>query len=99
MAKPEPDPDSPIRFAVDERPPFPLGAVVGLQTVVLILAGIALTPIIVARTAGVPPDWLLFAALLVCGVTTILQVRPLSIFGCGYVLFMGSNGAYLGVSA
>ena len=36
--------------------------------------------------------------MLVCGVTTILQARPLWIFGCGYVLFMGSNSAYLGVS-
>ncbi|MGD9508803.1 MAG: uracil-xanthine permease family protein [Geminicoccaceae bacterium] len=99
MAKQAPETDSPIRFAADETPPFPLAAVVGLQTVVLILAGIALTPIIVARTAGVAPDWLLFAAFLVCGVTTILQARPLWIFGCGYVLFMGSNGAYLGVAA
>jgi len=99
MARQQADSDSPIRFAADEKAPFPLAAVVGLQTVVLILAGIALTPIIVARTAGVSPDWLLFAAFLVCGVTTILQARPVWIFGCGYVLFMGSNGAYLGVAA
>lgn len=90
--------NSHIRYAADERPPLALSAVVGLQTVVLILAGIALTPIIIARTAGVAPDWLLFAALLVCGLMTIVQARPLWIFGCGYVLFMGSNSAYLGVS-
>jgi NCS2 family nucleobase:cation symporter-2/xanthine permease XanP len=98
MAAPDTDPRSPIRFAVDEPAPLALSAVVGLQTVVLILAGIALTPIIIARAANVPPDWLLFAALLVCGITTILQARPVWMFGCGYVLFMGSNSAYLGVS-
>ncbi|MFO1067925.1 MAG: solute carrier family 23 protein [Geminicoccaceae bacterium] len=99
MAKPEANSNPHIRFAVDEPPPLGLSAIVAAQTVVLILAGIALTPIIIGRTAGVAPDWLIFAALLVCGVCTILQARPLAIFGCGYVLFMGSNSAYLGVSA
>jgi xanthine permease XanP len=91
--------ESHLRFAADEPAPLLLSAVVGLQTVILILAGIALMPIIIARTAGVAPDWLIFAALLVCGAMTIVQARPLWIFGCGYVLFMGSNSAYLGVSA
>ena len=98
MAQQTHEADGPIRYAVDEPAPLALSALVGAQTVVLILAGIALTPIIIARTAGVSPDWLIFAALLVCGVMTIVQARPVWIFGCGFTLFMGSNSAYLGVS-
>ena len=91
---------STIRFAVDELPPHLLAAGLGLQVVVLIIAGIVLTPIVVLRAAGVEAQsasWTIFAALLVSGLTTVLQARPLGRFGAGYVLFMGTSGAFIAV--
>ena len=91
---------STIRFAVDEVPPHLLAAGLGLQVVMLIIASIALTPIVVLRAAGVDIErasWAIFAALLVSGLTTMLQARPLGRFGAGYVLFMGTSGAFIAV--
>jgi NCS2 family nucleobase:cation symporter-2/xanthine permease XanP len=90
-----------IRYAVDESPPHLLAAGLGFQVVVLILAGIVLTPIIVLRAAGSAEEytsWVVFAALFVCGLTTIVQARPIGPFGAGYVLYMGTSGAFLAVS-
>jgi xanthine/uracil permease len=90
-----------VRYAVDESPPHLLAAGLGFQVVVLILAGIVLTPIIVLRAAGSGQeltDWVVFAALFVCGITTILQARPIGPFGAGHVLYMGTSGAFLAVS-
>ena len=91
---------STIRFAVDEVPPHLLAAGLGLQVILLIIASIALTPIVVLRAAGVDMErasWTIFAALLVSGLTTMLQARPLGRFGAGYVLFMGTSGAFIAV--
>ncbi len=56
-------------------------------------------PIIVLTAAGRPDgiEWAVFAALLVSGVTTILQARPLGPFGSGYALYMGTSGAFIAV--
>ena len=90
-----------IRYAVDEHPPHLLAAGLGFQVVVLILAGIVLTPLIVLRSAGTGEEytsWVVFAALCVCGITTIIQARPIGPIGAGYVLYMGTSGAFLAVS-
>jgi xanthine permease XanP len=90
-----------LRYAVDESPPGLLSAALGLQVVVLIIAGIVLTPTVVMRAAGQSPaltEWVIFAGLFVSGLTTILQARPLGRFGAGYVLFMGTAGAFIAVS-
>jgi len=39
-----------------------------------------------------------FGALLVSGVVTILQAKPIGPIGAGYVLFMGTSGAFIAVS-
>jgi NCS2 family nucleobase:cation symporter-2/xanthine permease XanP len=90
-----------LRYAVNESPPTPLAAGLGLQVVILIIAGIVLTPTVVMRAAGQPAgltEWAIFAGLLVCGITTMLQARPLGRFGAGYVLFMGTSGAFIAIS-
>ncbi|HEX5549853.1 MAG TPA: hypothetical protein VFX36_03410, partial [Nitrospira sp.] len=53
MKASRPTGSSTIRFAVDELPPHLLAAGLGLQVVILIIASIALTPIVVLRAAGV----------------------------------------------
>lgn len=89
-----------IRYEAHEKPPHPLAAALGAQSVALILSGIVLTPVIVLRAGQVDAGtvaWSIFAALVVSGLTTMLQARPLWRLGSGYVLFMGTSGAFISV--
>ncbi len=67
----------------------------------LVLTGIILIPIIVLNAADYPEglEWAVFAALVVSGLSTILQARPTGPMGAGYALYMGTSGAFIGVSA
>ena len=95
---------SAIRYQPDERPPPLVSLGLGLQMALIQVGGIVLTPIIVVRAAGdgVPSGyltWVLFAVLLVSGISTVLQVGRLGRFGSGHVLTMGTSGAFIAVSA
>lgn len=88
-------------YAVDDKPPHLLSALLGFQVVALILAGIVITPMVALEAAGVDPsagDWVVFAALFVSGLMTIVQAAPIGPIGAGYVLFMGTSGAFIAVS-
>lgn len=89
-----------LRYDATEKAPLPVAALVGAQIVALILAGIVLAPLVITRATGLESQasWLIFAALIVCGLCTLLQASRIGIFGCGFVLFMGSNAAYVPVS-
>ena len=93
--------NSRLRYAVDETPSEGLTIGLSLQVVTLVLTGIILVPIIVLNAAGYPEglEWAVFAALLVSGLSTILQARPAGPIGAGYSLYMGTSGAFIGVSA
>ena len=96
-----PTSDSRLRYAVDETPSEGLTLGLSLQVVTLVLTGIILIPIIVLNAAGYPEglEWAVFAALVVSGLATILQARPAGPVGAGYPLYMGTSGAFIGVSA
>ncbi|MFO1133400.1 MAG: solute carrier family 23 protein [Hyphomicrobiales bacterium] len=90
-----------IRYEPDEKAPQGLAAAMAAQTVLLILAGIMLTPLVIARGAGASDadtSWMVFAALVAAGVSTWLQLIRKGPIGSGYVLFVGSNVAFVGVS-
>ena len=90
-----------IRYSADESPPTALAAGLGFQVVILIIAGIILTPAIVMRGADQSAsitEWVVFAGLIVCGLTTMLQAHPLGRFGAGYTLFVGTSGAFIAIS-
>ena len=91
---------SPIRYEADETPPPALSFGLGLQLAILCIAGIVLTPAIVIRAAGGTEaylSWALFAAVAVSGVTTILQAVRVGRIGAGYVLMMGTSGAFIAI--
>ncbi|MGE0716921.1 MAG: solute carrier family 23 protein [Alphaproteobacteria bacterium] len=93
--------NSRIRYEPHERPPHVLAAAMGGQIVLMILTGIMISPLVVARSAGLDAGqagWLVFAALIAAGVSTWLQVSRLGIIGSGYVMFVGSNVAFVSVS-
>ncbi|MDE0604814.1 MAG: hypothetical protein OXI18_10460 [bacterium] len=89
-----------IRFEPDDKPPAALTAGMGIQFAVLTIAGIVLTPAIVIRAAGESDSyltWAVFAAAIVSGISTILQAVRLGRIGAGYVLLMGTSGAFIAV--
>ncbi|MCY4222566.1 MAG: purine/pyrimidine permease [Thiotrichales bacterium] len=89
-----------IRYEPDERPPTPLAFGLGAQQAVLCIAGVVLTPVVVIRAAGEGDPyltWAVFAALVVSGLTTILQAVRVGRIGAGYPLLMGTSGAFIAV--
>ena len=89
-----------VRYEADEKPPPALAAGLGLQLAILIVAGIVLTPAIVIRAAGGSETfltWAVFAAVAVSGVTTVVQAVRIGRIGAGYVLAMGTSGAFIAV--
>ena len=89
-----------VRYEPDEKPPVLLSLGLGLQLAVLCVAGVVLTPAIVIRVAGGTEaflSWAVFAALAVSGVTTLIQAVRLGRIGAGYVLLMGTSGAFIAV--
>ena len=87
-----------IRYQPDESPPHILSFGLGLQYVVLSISGIVLTPAIVIRSAGGSEEyltWAVFAALCVCGVCTVIQAKQVGRVGAGYILLMGTSGAFI----
>lgn len=90
-----------VRYEPDEKAPHPLAAAMAAQTVVLILTGIMITPLVIARGAGLneqETSWLVFAALVAAGLSTWLQLVRKGPIGAGYTLFVGSNVAFVAVA-
>ena len=89
-----------IRYEPNDNPPVPLAIGAGLQAALLIVAPVVLTVVIVARIAQQPESylsWAVFAALLVCGITTVLQAVRVGPVGAGHVLIMGTSGVFIAV--
>ncbi len=94
-------PGTGVRYEPDGRPPALLAATMGLQYATLCVAGIVLTPAIIVRAAGGSDEylaWAVFAAIFVSGITTILQAVRLWRIGAGFILLMGTSGAFIAVS-
>lgn len=92
--------DRVLRFEPDETPPHFLAGGLGLQYILLTVTGIVLVPAIVVRAGGGSEgylSWAVFAVLAVSGVSTLLQVRQFGRIGSGYVLLMGTSGAFIAV--
>ena len=92
---------SSVRYEPDDKPPKLLAFGLGLQLSILCVSGVVLTPAIVVRAAGGSETyltWAVFAAVAVCGVTTVVQAVRVGRIGAGYVLLMGTSGAFIAVS-
>ena len=90
-----------VRYEPHESPPIPLALGLAFQYVATSVGGIVLTPAIVVRIAGGTDSyilWAAFAALVVCGISTMIQALGYKRIGAGYVLFMGTSGVFIAVS-
>ena len=89
-----------VRFEPEERPPHSVAAGAGFQAAVVVLAPVVLSAVIIARAAEQPQSyltWVAFAALMISGVSTVLQAVRVGRIGAGHVLIMGTSGAFIAV--
>ncbi len=89
-----------VRYQPDENPPTALALGLGIQLAILCISGIVLTPAIIVRAAGGTEaflSWAVFAAVAVSGISTILQAVRVGRIGAGYVLVMGTSGAFIAI--
>jgi NCS2 family nucleobase:cation symporter-2/xanthine permease XanP len=101
MAEDRQDGEYTVRYEPQEKAPHLLAAAMAGQTVILILTGIMLTPLVIARGAGLDAadtSWMVFAALVAAGLSTWLQLLGKGPIGSGYTLFVGSNVAFVAVA-
>ncbi|MXZ02291.1 MAG: hypothetical protein F4Y88_01045 [Chloroflexi bacterium] len=89
-----------VRYEPSETPSTPITIGAGLQAATLIVTPIVLTVVIVFRIADQSASymaWGVFAALIISGITTILQAVRFGRIGSGYVLVMGTSAAFIAV--
>lgn len=90
-----------VRYEPNENVPKPLAIGLACQYAILLVAAIVLTPVIVVRAAGGDDgymQWAAFAALLVSGITTLVQAVGYKRVGAGHILFMGPSGTFIAIS-
>ncbi len=73
-----------LRYDADENPPLLSSIGYGVQFSLIASATLLVTPVIVAQATGQDPSyltWMVFASLLVIGVSTIMQARAIGPVG------------------
>ena len=76
------------RYEADERPPILPALGYGFQFSLIASATLLVTPVIVAQASGLGHSyvvWMVFASLLVVGLSTLIQVRQFGPIGAGLV--------------
>ena len=88
-----------VRYEPDDRVPWPLALGLGLQLVSLCINGVVLLPAVVFRAAGAEEHllWAVFASVIACGFSAILQAARIGRIGAGYVLAHGSSVLFIAV--
>ena len=79
------------RYEAQENPPFLTTLGHGFQFSLIASAALLVTPVIVARVSGMDESyliWMVFASLLVVGVSTLIQVKRIGPVGAGALLPM-----------
>ena len=89
-----------VRYEPNDRPPSLVALGAGAQAALITVAPIVLTVVIVVRIADGSDSymaWAAFAALVVSGVTTVMQAVRVGRIGSGHILIMGTSGAFIAV--
>ncbi len=79
------------RYEADENPPLLASVGYGFQFSLIASATLLVTPVVVAKASGQGDSylvWMVFASLLVVGVSTLIQVKRVGPIGAGAMLPM-----------
>ncbi len=91
-----------LLYKLDDDPGFWRSTLLGLQHIILVFGGSVLMPVIICRSTGTSieqTEYIIFATTIITAVSSFIQVRRFGKIGSGYLLFMGSSGAYWGAIA
>ena len=86
-----------LRYSVDERPPPLLAAGLGVQFALFVISGAVFLPIFLLSQDVIDNDqaaFLVSATLLTGGLSTAVQAIRIGAVGSGFLLFMGTSGAF-----
>ena len=89
-----------VRYEPEENPPRAITAGLGVQAAVVTLPSIVIGVLIVMRAAEATDAyvaWAAFGALLVSGLTTVVQAVRFGRIGSGHILIMGTSGTFFAV--
>ena len=87
-------------YGVDDKPPLPVSALLGLQHVIVMTAGWIMVVVIVTTIGGTPEVVanVLRMSMIASGIATILQSLPNSPVGSGYFCPISAGPAYISSS-
>lgn len=89
-----------VLFEPEEPSPLGLSIGVGAQGVILIVAPVVVFVATVVRAGGQSDSylaWAVFASMVVCGITTVLQAARAGRVGAGHVLITGPCTIFLAI--
>ena len=90
-----------MRYQVDDHPPALLAFGVGAQAALLAITNVVVLATIVIRAGGGGHDylhWASFAALMICGLVTILQSFGLGRIGTRHFATMAGSQSFIAIS-
>ena len=91
---------SSVRYQPDERPPRTLAVGLGFQAAILTFTPIITLPLVIMQAAdqgAAYTSWAIFMAVLISGITTIVQAVQVGRFGAGHILIMGTSASFIAV--
>jgi len=89
-----------VRYQPDERPPRTLAVGLGFQAAILTFTPIITLPLVIMQAAdqgAAYTSWAIFMAVLISGITTIVQAVRVGRFGAGHILIMGTSASFIAV--
>lgn len=93
---------SKLLYKLDDNPGFVKSVLLGIQHIILVFGGSVLMPVIICRSTGTSieqTEYIIFATTIITAVSSFIQIKRFGKVGAGYLLFMGSSGAYWGAVA
>ncbi|MDD3050966.1 MAG: solute carrier family 23 protein [Candidatus Cloacimonetes bacterium] len=90
-----------LLYEVGEKPSAGISFMMAFQHVILIFSGIVFAPMVISRACGldiVQTNYLIFAAVIVSGITIIIQVLKPFTIGSGYLLFLGPAASFIAIN-
>lgn len=91
-----------LLYGLNDKPGFWVSVFMGLQNVALVFSGSVVMPIIICKTTNTPPaqtEYIIFATIVLTAFSSFIQIRKFGKIGAGYLIFVGSSGAYWGAVA
>ena len=89
-----------LLYQPDESPSHPASLLIGFQSIMGRMTGLAASTAIIVQASGQPASylsWVFFVSLAVCGVGTMCQTFRVGRFGSGYPIGVGNGTAYIAV--